>query len=73
MCVHTFTHVCKEYLYLFLLFYKHETISSYTTSCFSTTPDRCSSSSLGALVLSIPFTYFFPSWVLWAFGLNPLL
>ena len=26
-----------------------------------------------ALVLSIPFTYFLPTWLPWAFGLTPLL
>ena len=57
----------------FFLFYKHETISSHTTSCFSITPKRGSWSSPGGLVLSIPFTYFFPSWLLWAFALTPLL
>lgn len=36
---------------------------------FSTTPDRCTWSSPGTLVLSILFTYFLPTWLPWAFGL----
>ena len=42
-------------------------------SSFSTTPDKYSWSSLGALVLSTTFTYFLPSWLLWAFGLTTFL
>ena len=47
--------------------------SCHAQGIFSTTPDRCSWSSPGALVLSIPFTYFLPSWLPLAFGLIPLL
>ena len=40
---------------------------------FFTTLLRCSWSFPGALVLSIPFTYFLPSWLLRVFGLTCLL
>ena len=71
MCVHTCTCVCREYLYLFSCFICMS--SCHAQGIFSTTPDRCSWSSPGALVLSIPLTYFLPSWLLCVFGLTPLL
>ena len=57
ICVHTGIHVCREYLYLFSCFVNMRPRLP-RASCFSTTPDRCSWSSPGILVLSIPL---FPS------------
>ena len=72
MYVHTCIHVCREYLYLFSCFVNMRPWLP-RASCFSTTPDRCNWSSPGTLVFSFPFAYFLPSWLLWAFGLTPLL
>lgn len=57
MCVHTCIHVCREYLYLFSCFVNMRPRLP-RASCFCTAPDRCSWSSPGILVLSIPL---FPS------------
>ena len=70
MCVHTCTCVCRAYL--FFSCFINMRFCHHTISYFSTTPDSCSWSSAGSFVLSIAFTYFLPSWLLWVFGLTHL-
>ena len=66
VCVHTCTYAYSEYLYLFFLFYKCKTISSHRILLFHH-PRQVQ------LVLSIPFIYLLPSWLLGVFGLTVLL
>ena len=64
-------HVSIGHICIFFLFYKHEILSSHNILLFYH-PYSCSWSSAGSFILSIPFTYFLPSWLLWAFGLTHL-
>ena len=63
VCVHTCTYAYSEYLYLFFLFYKCKTISSHRILLFHH-PRQVLLVLSRDLVLSSPFTYFLPSWVL---------
>ena len=63
MCVHICTQVYKAYLYIFSSFIHMRPCHAHGI-LFFTTLLRCSWSFPGALVLSIPFTYFLPSWLL---------